>query len=453
MKETDQGHYSDVIKHTFLDFMQMEDFARHPLVMKSAQGVWYEDTNGKKYLDGLSGVFVVNAGHGNRRIINSITKQLGEIAFAPPLHSTNLRAIELSELLTKVLPKGLTTIKLFSGGSESTEAAMKLARQYHRQTGNPHKYKVISRYEGYHGATMGGLAASGITKRKSTFEPFGPGYLHVFPPTCYRCPYGLEYPDCAVLCATIIEKVVKAEDPSTVSAIIVEPIGNTGGIITPPVEYFKILREIADKHDIILIFDEIITGFGRTGKMFAAQTFGVTPDIVCMGKGMSSGYAPVGGIAFSEEIADAFYGRAEDNVQFNHGHTFGGNPVSSAAAIASITEIKDRHLPDNANQMGTRIRKRLEELEGLGVIGEVRGKGLMIGVEFVKDPKTKGQFSEGVNFGVRVGKKALGKGLILRYDPHWLAFAPPLVINGEETDKLMDIFSDCLRETVKEVAS
>ena len=452
MKGADIGHYNEIVKHTFLDFMQMEEFAAHPLIMKEAHGVWYEDVDGKKYLDGLSGVFVVNAGHGNRRIVDSITKQLGEMAFAPPLHSTNLRALELSALLTEVLPKGLNTIKLLSGGSEATESAMKLARQYHRQTGSPHKYKVISRYQGYHGATMGALAASGVTKRRSTFEPFGPGYLHVFPPTCYRCPYGLEYPDCAVLCASIIEKVVKEEDPSTVSAIIVEPVGNTGGIITPPAEYFRILREIADKYNIVLIFDEIITGFGRTGNMFGAQTFGVTPDVICMGKGMSSGYAPVGGIAFSEEIADAFYGKAEENVQFNHGHTFGGNPVSSAAAIASITEIRDRNLPRNAKEMGERVWSRLEELEGLGVIGEVRGKGLMIGVEFVKDQKTKEQFGAGVDLGIKLGRRALEKGLIMRSDPHWIALAPPLVISREETDMMMDVFSECLKETVREVA-
>ncbi|HXW37065.1 MAG TPA: aspartate aminotransferase family protein [Nitrososphaerales archaeon] len=439
------------IEHLFLDFMQMKDFAAKPIIMKSAHGVWYEDVEGKKYLDGLSGVFVANAGHGNKRIIQAIRAQLDEIAFAPPLHSTNMRALELSSLLCKVLPKGLDTIKLFSGGSESTEGAMKLARQFHRQTGNPHKFKVISRYEGYHGATMGALGASGITKRKVTFEPFGPGYIHVFPPTCYRCPYGLEYPDCAVLCATIIEKVVKQEDPSTVSAIIVEPIGNTGGIITPPIEYFKILREIADKYRIVLIFDEIITGFGRTGRMFAAQTFGVTPDIICMGKGMSSGYAPVGGIAFNDEIADAFYGKPEDNVQFNHGHTFGGNPLSSAAAMASVSEIRDRNLPKNAREMGAKIVSRLDELKELGVIGDVRGRGLMIGVEFVKDTKTKKQFEDGVNFGLKVGKRALQKGLILRYDPHWIAFAPPLVINKGETEKMMDIFSESLRETLKQV--
>ena len=344
-----------LLEHMFLDFMQMKDFAKDPIVMKSASGVWYQDINGKKYLDGLSGVFTVNIGHGNRRVIDAMKAQLEELTFAPPLHSTNLRAIELTKLVSPLMPGDLHTLKYFSGGSEATEAAMKLARQYHKQTGNPGKYKVISRYESYHGATTGSLAASGVSRRKTPFEPFPTGYVHVFPPTCYRCPFGLQYPDCAVVCATIVEKVIRQEDPSTVSALIVEPIGNTGGIITPPEEYFHILREICDKYNVLLIHDEIITGFGRTGEMFASQTFRTAPDIICMGKGMSSGYSPVGAIAISDRIAAAFDGKGEENKQFNHGHTFGANPLSAAAAIASISEIKDRGLPEKGKRAGERI--------------------------------------------------------------------------------------------------
>jgi adenosylmethionine-8-amino-7-oxononanoate aminotransferase len=435
------------IEHLFLDFMQMREFAKDPLIMKSAQGVWYEDINGRKYLDGLSGVFVVNCGHGNQRIIDAIKSQLDTITFAPPLHSTNLNALKLRELIASVTPNGLDTVKLFSGGSESTEAAMKLARQYHKQTGNPTKYKTISRYEGYHGATMGALAASGVTKRKSFFEPFAAGYLHVFPPTCYRCPYEKEYPECGVFCASIIEKVVKQEDPSTISSLIVEPIGNTGGIITPPPEYFTILREICDKYNILLIFDEIITGFGRTGEMFASQTFNTAPDIICMGKGMSSGYAPIGGIVIKDSIASAFLGKQEEQVQFNHGHTFGGNPLACAAGIASISEIKDRDLPRRARESGTVIWKRLEEIsKASGIIGEIRGKGLLIGIEFVKDVRTKEQFADGVNFGQKVGKAALKRGLIIRADPHWIALAPPLIIEKDEIVKMMDMLSESISE-------
>jgi len=435
-------------EHLFLDFMQMREFSKRPLIMKSAKGVWYEDVNGNRYLDGISGIFVVNAGHGNSRIIQAMKEQLDQLAFNPPLQSTNLKALQLAELIGSLTPGDLRTVKFFSGGSEATEGAMKLARQYHKQTGNPRKYKVISLYDGYHGATMGALGASGVTKRKTVFEPFGPGYIHVLPPTCYRCPYGLDYPDCDVLCATIVEQIVRKEDPSTVSALTVEPISNTGGIVTPPDSYFRILREICDKFGILLIFDEVITGFGRTGEMFAAQTFGTTPDIICMGKGMSSGYAPIGGIAFSDKIAGAFLGSEEEQIQFNHGHTFGGNPLSCAAAIANIGEIRDRDLPHKARESGARVIKRLQELDGLGVIGDIRGKGLMIGSEFVRDRKTKEQFEERLRFGVRVGKTALEKGLILRYDPNWIAFAPPLIIENDEIDTMMNTFSESLQQVL-----
>jgi adenosylmethionine-8-amino-7-oxononanoate aminotransferase len=440
------------VEHLFLDFMQMKEFAKDPLIMKSAKGVWYEDVHGKKYLDGLSGIFVVNCGHGNQRIIDAIKSQLDTLSFAPPLHSTNLNALALRDLIASSTPGDLRTIKLFSGGSESTEAAMKLARQYHKQTGNPGKYKVISRYEGYHGATMGALAASGLSKRKTAFEPFPPGYIKVFPPTCYRCPYKLEYPDCAEFCAQIVEQVVKQEDPSTVSSLIVEPIGNTGGIITPPKEYFAILREICDKYNILLIFDEIITGFGRTGEMFAAQTFNSIPDIICMGKGMSSGYAPIGGIAFKDSIAQAFLGKEEQRIQFNHGHTFGGNPLSCAAAVASITEIKERDLPRKARESGAIVWKRFEEMrDRFGIIGDIRGKGLLIGVEFVRDVKTKQQFPDSMAFGVQVGKAAIRHGLIIRADPHWIAVAPPLVIERDEIETMMDRLSDSIEEVLVKV--
>ena len=441
----ERGAYNQSnIEHLFLDFMQMKEFAQHPLIMKKAEGVWYEDVNGKKYLDGISGIFTVNVGHKNRKVLDAMKKQLDELSFAPPIHSTNLRALELAALISSITPGDLHTVKFFSGGSESTEAAMKLARQYHKQTGNPQKYKVISLYDSYHGATMGALGASGVTKRKTIFEPLGAGYLHVFAPTCYRCPYGLNYPECDILCARIVEQIVKKEGPETVSAFIIEPIGNTGGIVTPPPGYFEILREMCDKYNILLIFDEIITGFGRTGEMFAAQTFDTTPDIICMGKGMASGYAPIGGIAFSDKVADAFYGREEEQLHFNHGHTFGGNPLSCAAAIASVTEIRDRDLPHKARESGARIVERLEKLQHLGVIGNIRGKGLVIGVEFVKDTATKQKFDERLKFGVRVGKTALQKGLILRYDPNWIAFAPPLTIETTEIDTMMNIFEESL---------
>jgi len=437
----------DDLKHIVLDFKQMKHFAQEPLIIERADGVWYWDTQGRRILDGLSGVFTVTVGHNNRRVIEGLKQQLDTLAFAPPLHATNLPAIRLAKLIAEIAPGDLHTVKLLSGGSEATEAAMKLARQYHRQTGNPNKYKVVARYQGYHGATMGALGATGTKKRKWLFEPALEGFIHVPPPTCYRCPYGLDYPGCHILCAQMFDRMIDGEDARTVSAVILEPIGNTGGIVTPPPEYLPLVREICDRYNVLLIFDEIITGFGRTGQMFAAQTFGVTPDILCMGKGISSGYAPLAAVAFSDRVAAAFWGD-EDDLAFAHGHTYGGNPLSSTAGLLSISEILERNLPARAFEMGAYLRERLQQVEALGVVGEIRGKGLLLGIEFVRNPATKEQFDR--DFGVAVGKRALANGLLLRYDPHWIAIAPPLIIERSEIDLAVDILAESIRAELKE---
>jgi len=429
----------EVLRHIVLDFQQMKEWIQEPLILERADGVRYWDVDGKCYLDGLSGIFVVNVGHNNRRVIQALQAQLERMAFAPPLHATHPAAIELAELISQITPGDLDTVKLLNSGSEATEAAMKLARQYHRQTGHAGKFKVISRYHGYHGATLGALSATGTTRRRWMFEPLAPGFIHVQTPHCYRCPYRHSYPSCDLLCARIVRDVIEMEGPETVAAVIMEPIGNTGGIITPPPEYFPILRQICDEFQVLLIFDEVLTGFGRTGQMFAAQTFGVTPDILCMGKGMTSGYAPMSAIAYSERVAAAFWGPAEAGVEFSHGHTYGGNPLSCAAALAVIRELLERDLPGQARERGAYLRRRLEGLARFGIVGEVRGKGLLLGVELVKGPATKEPFPKEVRIGLRIGREALRRGLIIRYDPDWIALAPPLIVTQDELDEMMEI--------------
>jgi adenosylmethionine-8-amino-7-oxononanoate aminotransferase len=243
--------------------------------------------------------------------------------------------------------------------------------------------------------------------------------------------------------------MVEWEDPRSIAAIIVEPISNTGGIITPPMEYLKILRQICDEHNILLIFDEIITGFGRTGNLFAAQTFDVVPDILCCGKGMSSGYAPLAAALVRDHVAETFWG--VPGTEFAHGHTYAGNPVSCAAGLASIQEMLDRRLPENARRVGAYLVERLEGLRSFGIIGDIRGKGLLIGVELVKDPATKAQFAPGVNLGLRIGKQALRNGLLLRFDPHWIAFGPPLIVSERDIDAMLAILEQSIREVLREL--
>jgi adenosylmethionine-8-amino-7-oxononanoate aminotransferase len=365
--------------------------------------------------------------------------QIERLTFAPPLHGTNTPAVKLAAKIAEITPGDLDTVKLLSSGSEATEAAMKLAHQYHLQTGHGTKFKVISRYYGYHGATLGALSATGTTRRKWMFEPLANGFVKVQTPHCYRCPYNLSYPQCGVLCATIVRDVIKMEGPETVSCFIVEPIGNTGGIITPPPEYFPILRQICDELNVLLIFDEVLTGFGRTGQMFAAQTFGVTPDILCMGKGISSGYAPLSAIAYSDRVASAFWGPVEAGIEFSHGHTYGGNPLSAATALEVINVMLDEDLPGRAREMGAYLRHRLEQLARFGIVGEVRGKGLLLGVELVKNPATREAWPEKTRIGLQIGQECIARGLIIRFDPDWIALAPPLIVSRDDIDQMMAI--------------
>jgi adenosylmethionine-8-amino-7-oxononanoate aminotransferase len=428
---------------------QMAEWSKQPLIMARADGVHYWDVNGKRYLDALSGIYVVAVGHNNPHIVEAIRRQLDTLHFSPPMHGTNPVAIQLANVLAELAPGDLSTVKFQCGGSEVTEAALKLARQYHQRTGSPGKYKIIGRYLSWHGSTLGALSASGLKSRKTVNEPLAPGFLHVFPPTCYRCPFGKNYPDCGITCATLIHDVIELEDPATVAAVIVEPIGHTGGIIDPPEEYLPLLREICDRHNILLIFDEIITGIGRTGNMFAAETFGVVPDVLCVGKGLGGGYAPLSALICRRHIADAFWGPSSENPGFVEGHTFEGNPISCAAGLAVLREIVECDLCGNARLQGARLRSGLERLaKKHGVIGDIRGTGLFQGIEFVRDPAAKEPFPADVAFGVRVGRRALENGLLCRFDPNWLAFGPPLISTAEQIAEMVAILDQSIGEVL-----
>ncbi len=426
---------------------QMQEWSKHPLLMSRSEGIHYWDVEGKHYLDALSGIYVCSVGHDNRRVIDAIKAQLDTLCFSPPMHGTNPIAVQLANLLSDLAPGDLSAVKFQCGGSEVVEGAIKLARQYHRLTGNPGKYKIISRYQSWHGSTLGALSASGLKSRKTVNEPMAPGFLHVFPPTCYRCPFGKEYPTCGITCATLVEQVANMEDPSTVAAILVEPIGHTGGVIDPPPEYLPILREICDRHNILLIFDEIITGAGRTGHLFAAETFGVLPDVLCCAKGISGGYAPLSAMLVRRPIADAFWGPIETNPGYVEGHTFEGNPIACAAGIAVLSEIVERDLCRNARERGAQLRAGFEALAAKhGIIGDIRGKGLLQAIEFVRDPVTKERMPD--SFGTRVGRRALEIGLLCRFDPDWIAFGPPLVSTEKEIDEMISLLDRAIGEVL-----
>lgn len=441
------------LERIVLDFTQMRAFAQDPFLFAGGEGIRLFDVHGKEYLDGLSGVFVTSLGYGNRAIIDAMTAQLERLHFAPPLHGTTPVALELVDALLAFAPQGMGAVKLLSGGSEATEAAMKLARQYHQQSGHPRKYKIIARYGGYHGATMGALSASGGWERKSVFEPLVSGFLHVHPPYCYRCPFDKVYPACGITCARLIERTIQAEDPETVAAVIMEPISiSSAGFVVPPPEFFQILRETCDRYNVLLIFDEIITGFGRLGTNFGADYYGVVPDLLCCGKGMSGGYAPLAAVLIQQRVWEAFLGEPEERKEFHHGHTYGGNPVACAAGLAALRQIQERRLVENARTMGHYLRARLERLaERFGFIGEVRGAGLLQGMEFVRDRRTREPFPPEVRPGKRVARAAQARGLILRAGDDFLALAPPLIVSRADVGAMCDILEAALATVEQEL--
>ena len=438
----------NLLKHTFIDFFQTSEFLEHPLILEKADRLYYWDIEGKRYFDAIGGIFVASLGHRHPRLLDAVRRQMERITFAPPLHGIADITLDFVEKIGSVTPGNLKYVKGFSGGSEAVEAALKFVRQYYKQTGHPGKYKFISRYFGYHGGTFGGMGASGTGPRKTKFEPQMPGFVKVFPPSYYRDRFAT-WEEANRFAAESVEDVIILEDPETVAGVILEPVGNTGGIITPTPEYFRIIREACDRHNVVLIFDEVITGFAKTGKMFAAQTFGVTPDIICTGKGISNGVIPLGAMIARENMAQAFFGPPEAGLQFAHGHTFAGNPLACAVGIAVIDEMVEHKLDEKAEQLGNYIASRLECLKKFGVVREIRGKGVLRGVELVKDTRSMQPFPE---LGKALKRTALDNGLILRVDPTWFAVCPPIIASESDIDEMCGLIEKSLSEALQRVS-
>jgi adenosylmethionine-8-amino-7-oxononanoate aminotransferase len=445
MKLTDKQ--KELVKRTFLDYQQSLEFIENPLVFKSASGLYYVDTDGKRYFDAIGGIFVASLGHGHPRVIEALRKQAEVMTFAPPLHGISDVTLEFIEKLGQVTPKNLDYIKPFSGGSESIESAMKFARQYFKQTGYPGKYKFVSRYMGYHGSTFGAMSASGTGMRKAKFEPQMAGFLKVPNPNQMRDRF-TSWEECNRFAARMFEDVIVSENPETVAGVIVEPVGNTGGIITPTQEYYQILRDICDRHNVLLIFDEIITGFGKTGNMFAAQTYEVIPDIICSGKGLGSGVVPLGAMIAKRDMGKAFLGKPADNVEFAHGNTFAGNPLACAVGTAVISEISEKGLDKKAAELGKYLYEKLVTLKQYGVVREVRGKGILLGVELLKDEKTNEPYPE---LGRALKQAAIQNGLIMRVDPTWFAVAPALIAKKADIDEMFGLIEKSLKDAMKKV--
>jgi len=418
------------------------------MVAKEARGSWVTDITGKKYLDGMSGLYCVNVGYGREELARAAYEQLQELSYFP-LSQSHISAIQLGEKLNEWL--GDEYIIFFSNsGSEANETAFKIARQYHQQNGQPTRYKFISRYRAYHGNSMGALSATGQAVRKYKYEPLAPGFVHVSPPDCYRRPVELPLEKCAEFYAGLIDQTITWELPETVAGVIMEPIISGGGVIVPPDDYMEKVQEVCKKHGVLLIIDEVINGFGRTGHKFGFMHYGVKPDIITMAKGLTSAYMPLAATAVRRELYEAFKG-TEQYDHFRHVSTFGGHPAACALALKNLEIMERERLVDRAAELGRRLEAELSELRSHPNVGDIRGKGLLFGIEFVADKQTKQPLAEEkVNWMIAQCKE---RGLIIGKNGDTVAghnniliIAPPLSSTDEDMTFLIKTIKDVLAQ-------
>ena len=425
--------------------MFSRDILRPQVKIVRGEGVYIYDEFGKRYLDASGGSnAAVPIGHGVRAIIDVMAQQASKVSFVPMHLFSNEPAETLADEIAKITPKGLTTTMFVNSGSEATENAVKIARQYQLEKSNHGKFKIITRWQSFFGNTLGALSVGGHTFRRSKYIPLLKDMPHIPPAYCYRCWFNKEYPGCDIDCATFLEKVVKQEGPECVAGFMAEPIvGATTGATTPPMDYFPIIREICDKYDMLFIADEVQTGIGRTGKWFAIEHWKVSPDIMTTAKGLSGGYSPLGAVITKDIITEQFI-RNKANIV--GGHTFCANPLSSAVGLAILRYITENRLVEKCAEIGDYMKKRLEELQKRhSIVGDVRGMGLILGIELVKDKKTKETFSPEARVAAAVTRETMQRGVILYpgtgtadgiVGDHIL-MTPPYIITQEHVDELI----------------
>jgi adenosylmethionine-8-amino-7-oxononanoate aminotransferase len=416
-----------------------------PLVFTRGEGIYVWDVDGKRYMDSMSsGVYAVHVGYGRKDIATAMAEQASRLHYFCPYGYISEPVIKLGEKLAELAPGDLSITFFVCDGSEAVESAFKIAKQWAYHKGYRRKYKIISRRRAYHGATMGALAATGtMSPLREIMEPLPPGYFFASAPYCYRCDFGLSYPDCNLQCATSVEQIIQHEGPDNVAAFIGEMVMAAGGCIAPPPEYWPRIRETCDQYGVLLIDDEVVCGFGRTGKFFGAEHYGIEPDIMTMAKSITSGYSPLGAAMTKRQII-------EDMPAFWHVHTYNNHPVSCTASLENIRIIEEENLVKNSAEMGEYLLAGLESLSAHPSVGDVRGLGLLTAVEFVKDKATKERFPEEEGFCSRVMDLALGEGLILRQVEDIIEFCPPLIITKPEIDEMLEITDRAITQAEKE---
>ena len=423
-----------------------------PQIFVEGKGCQVTDALGHTYIDAMSGLWLKNVGYGQTEIADAAYEQMLKITYMP-MGTTTEAAVRLSEKIAAITPGDLSRSFFTSGGSESVETALKLARAYFKRIGEPGRVKFISRKDSYHGATMGALALGGsFLYPKSDYEPLMPGTFHAPQPNFYRCEFGSASPEqCADRCVDAIENIIRFQGPETVAAVIAEPVSSPTGAIVPPPNYWPRLREVCDKYGCLLIADEVITGFGRTGKMFACEHWGITPDMMTVAKGITSGYIPMGAALLRKPIADAFVGGPK--AAFRHVITFGGHPVAAAAALKNIEIMEREQMAANSAQMGRKLLDGLMELQAKHpIIGDARGLGLMCGLELVQDRETKEHFPTDADLGPRLTQGFAQEGLLLR-GGDVMNIMPPLCVTPGEIEQIVATLDTVIGQVAKDLGA
>jgi len=434
-------------RHLWMHFSRMGEYSAEqeiPIIVRG-EGCYVYDEHGNRYLDGLSALFCVNIGHGRADIAQAGADQAKELGFYTNWSYAHPRAIELAAKIAELAPGDLNRVFFTSGGSEAVESALKLARQYHKLTGNPNKTKFIAREIAYHGTTLGALSATGITGLRTPFEPLTPGGYHVPNTNTFRMPHGLSATDLADTIAAKIE----FEGPETVAAVIMEPVQNAGGCFTPPEGYWQRVREICDKYNVLLISDEVICAWGRLGEWFGAIKYDYVPDIITTAKGLTSSYAPMGAVIASDRVAEPFM---QGTNSFLHGITFAGHPMSSAIALANIEAFEREGIIENVRNNEGAFRDMLESLRDIPIVGDVRGTGYFHAIELVKDQDSDEQWSDEESESLLRGflsGELYRRGLICRADDRGdpvIQLSPPLIAGPEQFAEIEAILRGVLTE-------
>lgn len=418
-------------------------------VWVKGQGSRITDATGREYLDGLAGLWNVNIGHGRRELGEAALQQMSTLAFhSAYAGGTNEPAIRLAERLSSLAYPSINTFFFTSGGAESSESSFKTARFYWKALGKPDKIKVISRHRAYHGLTLAAMSATGLPAFWPMFEPRTPGFSHIDAPDPYRFAHTDTSVSLGVAAANKLEEAILREGPDTVAAFIAEPVQGAGGVIVPPADYFPRIRQICDQYDVLLIADDVITGFGRTGTWFGLQHYGVEPDIMQFAKGITSGYIPLGGIGVSDRIKAVINGVGPGQ-RWMHAFTYSGHPTCCAVALANLDILQREALVDRAADGGRRLLARLRTLESLDGVGHVRGQGLMAAVEVVADRATKAYFPPALGLSQRLMDGMLERGLYTRAVMDCVCIAPPLMTSDADLDRIVDIVGETIQDVVR----